>query len=124
MGTLEEGSQSAENVIHNKPKRSTTSSITKEGMPRMFYMVILLFSQDLHGYEYFVLDYKCVEYELRVLEKIIATPSNGEEKLVYYPEIASINRKLLDCLFNKSGKEAYLNDEVTIQKKTISTIQN
>jgi hypothetical protein len=123
MGTLEEGSQSAENVIHNKPKRSTTS-ITKEGMPRMFYMVILLFSQDLHDYEYFVLDYKCVEYELRVLEKIIATPSNGEEKLVYYPEIASINRKLLDCLFKKSGKEAYLNDEVTIQKKTISTIQN
>jgi hypothetical protein len=29
-------------------------------------------------------------YELRVLEKIMATPSNGEEKLVYYPEIASI----------------------------------
>jgi hypothetical protein len=51
-------------------------------------------------------------------------PSNGEEKLVYYPEIASINRKLLDCLFKKSGKEAYLNEEVTTQKKCISTIQN
>jgi hypothetical protein len=36
---------------------------------------------------------------------------------VYYPEIASINRKLLYCLFKKSGKEAYLNDEVIIQKK-------
>jgi hypothetical protein len=81
----------------------------------MFYMIILLFSQDLHDYEYFVLDYKCAEYELRVLEKIMSTPSNGEEKLVYYPEIASINRKLLDCLFKKSEKEAYLNDEVTIK---------
>jgi hypothetical protein len=54
----------------------------------------------------------------------MATPSNGEEKLVYYPEITSINRKLLDCLFKKSRKEAYLNDEVTIQKIYISTIQN
>jgi hypothetical protein len=90
----------------------------------MFYMIILLFSQDLHDYEYFVLDYKCAEYELRVLEKIMATPSNGEEKLVYCLEIASINRKLMDCLFKKSGKEAYLNDEVTIQKIYISTIQN
>jgi hypothetical protein len=49
----------------------------------------------------------------------MTTPSNGEEKRVYYPEIASINRKLLDCLFKKSGKEAYLNDKVTIQKKNI-----
>jgi hypothetical protein len=46
----------------------------------------------------------------------MTTPSNGEEKLVYYPGIASINRKLLDCLFKKSRKETYLNDEVTIQK--------
>jgi hypothetical protein len=45
----------------------------------------------------------------------MATSSNEEDKLVYYPEIASINRKLLDCLFKKSGKEAYLNGEVTIQ---------
>jgi hypothetical protein len=80
-------------------------------------MVILLFSQDLHDYEYFVLDHKCPEYELRVLKKIMATLSNGEEKLVYYPKIASINRNLMNCLFKKSGKEAYLNDEVTIQKK-------
>jgi hypothetical protein len=54
----------------------------------------------------------------------MATPSNREEKLVYYPEIASINRNLMNCLFKKSGKEAYLNDEITIQKKSISTIQN
>jgi hypothetical protein len=31
----------------------------------------------------------------------MATPPNGEEKLAHYPEIASINRKLLDCLFKK-----------------------
>jgi hypothetical protein len=41
MWILEEGPQSAENVIHKKPKRSTTSFITKEGMEHMFYMVIL-----------------------------------------------------------------------------------
>jgi hypothetical protein len=106
MWTLEEESQSAENVIQNKPKRSSTSSIIKVGMKHMFYMVIWLFSQDLHHYENFVLDYKCVEYELRVLEQIMTTPSNGEEQLMCYPGIANINRKLLDCLFKKCWKEA------------------
>jgi hypothetical protein len=46
----------------------------------MFYMVVFLFSQDLHDYKYFVLDCKCAEYELSVLEKFMPTPSNGEEK--------------------------------------------
>jgi hypothetical protein len=41
---------------------------------------------------------------------------DGEEKLVYNPKgIALIKRKKLDYLFKKSGQEAYLNDEVTIQ---------
>jgi hypothetical protein len=53
---------------------------------------------------------------MKVLEPIMMTPSNGEEKLVYNPKgIALIKRKKLDYLFKKSGKEAYLNDEVTIQ---------
>jgi hypothetical protein len=43
-------------------------------------MVVFLFSQDLHDYKYFVLDCKCAEYELSVLEKFMPTPSNGEEK--------------------------------------------
>jgi hypothetical protein len=49
----------------------------------------------------------------------MTTPSNGEERLVYCPEITRFNKKLMDCLFKKWGKEAYLNDEVTTQKTYI-----
>jgi hypothetical protein len=35
---------------------------------------------------------------------------------MHYPKgIALIKTKKLDCLFKESGKEAYLNDEVSIQ---------
>jgi hypothetical protein len=54
---------------------------------------------------------------MRVLEPIMMAPSNGEEKIVHYPKgNAWIKRKQLDCLLKKSGKEAYLNDEVSIQE--------
>lgn len=53
---------------------------------------------------------------MKILEPIMQTPSNGEEELVYYPDIAKINRKTMDCLFRTSGPEAYLNDEASRKK--------
>jgi hypothetical protein len=79
--------------MHNKPKRGNSTSIKREGMKHMLCFLML--------YKYLVRIYMI---------------KNGEEKLVYNPKgIALIKRKKLDYLFKKSGKEAYLNDEVTIQ---------
>jgi hypothetical protein len=108
MWTLEEESQSAENVIYSKPKRSSTIYILKEGMQHIFFMVIWLFSQDLHDYENYVLDYKCAEYDLRALELIMTTPSNGEERLVYCPEITRFNKKTNGLPFQEMGKRSLL----------------
>ncbi|KAL6874355.1 hypothetical protein ACP4OV_013375 [Aristida adscensionis] len=58
-------------------------------------------------------DYICTKDEDEVIKKLIKMKKTGniDEVLVYFKEHAvTITRKDMECLFNRNGKKAYLND--------------
>ncbi|KAL6648711.1 hypothetical protein ACP70R_012935 [Stipagrostis hirtigluma subsp. patula] len=75
-------------VMHTKPKTSSSTRILRD-------------------------DYICTKYDHDVIKPFRKNKSNMDEVLVYFEKYAAtITRGEIDCLFQKTGKKAYLNDSV------------